>query len=114
MANLETCQQDLTSALEEEGYQVSDGGSFEVQLYDHQNVMASTDPSLLSRDYGERIRLMDEINNKLALQLKRKKEKLALLIGNTRPPPGILSEPRRSMRLKNKRGTNKRDDYWYF
>ena len=114
MANLATCQRNLTCALEEEGYQVSDGGDIEVQLYDQRNMMASTDPELLSRDYGQRIQIMDDINLKLAVQLKMKKEKLSMFLANMRLPPSSQSEPRRSLRLRGKKSNNKREDYYYY
>ena len=107
MSNLSSCQEKLTNVLQEEGYKVSDD-DFEAELYSNKNITASTDPSLLAADYGQRIKIMIDVNRKLTDQLRIKKEKLQMLIGN--------AKTRRSLRLKQQgqKGRNKNDDYHYY
>ena len=107
MSNLSSCQERLTDVLQEEGYKVSDD-DFEAELYCAKNITASTDPSLLATDYGQRIRIMTDVNRKLTDQLKVKKEKLQMLIGN--------AGTRRSLRLRRQgqKGRNRNDDYYYY
>ena len=112
MASLQATHQDVATVLDEEGYQFSDDGSFEVQLYDQRNIIASTEPSLLAGDYATRMELMSDINEKLAMKIRKKRQRLAMLLNNTPAAPGA-STPRRSARLQNKKKTHK-DDYWYY
>ena len=107
MSNLYSCQEKLTDVLQAEGYTVSDD-DFETELYCHRNITASTDPSLLSKDYGQRIRIMTDVNRILKDQLKVKKERLQMLIGT--------AGNRRSERLRQQgqKGRKRNDDYYYY
>ena len=102
MVRLNECHHKLNTALVQNGYDVS-SDNLDVDLYDQRNVIASTDPDLLSSNYETRIAMLNKINANLGLKLKRKKEKLALLTKNNSSPKNVQSEPRRSERLKYKK-----------
>ena len=107
MSNLASTQEKLTNVLQTEGYKLSDD-DFEAELYSNRNITASTDPTLLSTEYGQRIRIMNDVNRVLKDQLKIKKERLQMLLGST--------EKRRSSRIKQQGQQRKRrdDDYYYY
>ena len=107
MSNLASTQEKLTNVLQTEGYKLSDD-DFEAELYSNRNITASTDPTLLSTEYGQRIRIMNDVNKVLKDQLKIKKERLQMLLGST--------EKRRSSRIKQQGQQRKRrdDDYYYY
>ena len=107
MSNLNSTQDRLTDVLQSEGYRVSDD-DFEAELYCNRNITASTDPTLLSTDYGQRIRIMTDVNRILKDQLKVKKERLQMLLGSARN--------RRSSRIKQQgqQRMKKHDDYYYY
>ena len=106
MSNLTSTQEKLTNVLQSEGYRVSDD-DFEAELYSNRNITASTDPTLLSACYGQRIRIMNDVNQILQDQLKVKKERLQMLLGST--------EKRRSSRIKQQgQQRKKRDNEYYY
>ena len=72
MANLNTCHHKLNTALVQQGYDVS-SDNLDINLYDHRNVLASTDPDLLASNYETRIAIMNEINANLTSKLKKKR-----------------------------------------
>ena len=78
-------------------------GDIDVELYKSQNLIASTDPSMLSNNYAERIRILEDINRNLESNLVKKKELLTMLAQTDNRPTASNSEPRRrrSERLKN-------------
>ena len=77
-------------------------GDIDVELYKSQNLIASTDPSMLSNNYAERIRILEDINRNLESNLVKKKELLTMLAQPDNRPTASNSEPRRrSERLKN-------------
>ena len=93
----------------QQGFEVS-RDNLDVDLYDQKNVIASTDPDLLSSNYETRIAILNEINANLGLKLKKKKEKLALLTKNTSGSRNVQLEPRRSERLKYQKKKSFQDD----
>ena len=77
-------------------------GDIDVELYKSQNLIASTDPSMLSNNYAERIKILEDINKNLESNLMKKKELLTMLAQPDNRPTASNSEPRRrSERLKN-------------
>ena len=77
-------------------------GDIDVELYKSQNLIASTDPSMLSNNYAERIKILEDINRNLESNLVKKKELLTMLAQPDNRPIASNSEPRRrSERLKN-------------
>ena len=77
-------------------------GDIDVELYKSNNLIASTDPSMLSNNYAERIRILEDINRNLESNLVKKKELLAMLAQPDNRPTASSSEPRRrSERLRN-------------
>ena len=77
-------------------------GDIDVELYKSHNLIASTDPSMLSNNYAERIRILEDINRNLESNLVKKKELLTMLAQPDNRPTASNSEPRRrSERLKN-------------
>ena len=107
MSNLNSTQEALTNALQSEGYRLSDD-DFEVELYSNRNIAASTDPTLLSTSYSQRIRIMTDVNKILKDQLKVKKERLQMLLGS--------AGNRRSSRIKQQGQQRKKrhNDYYYW
>ena len=86
----------------------------DVELYRSQNLIASTDPSMLSNNYAERIKILADINKNLELNLDKKKELLAVLAQTDNRPTASNSEPRRSERLKNQAKKSLSNSFlWY-
>ena len=66
----------------------------DVELYRSQNLIASTDPSMLSNNYSERIKILTNINENLELNLDKKKRLLAVLSQTDTKTTASNSEPR--------------------
>ena len=113
MARLNDCHHKLNTALVQQGFDVS-RDNIDVDLYDQKNVIASTDPELLSSNYEARIAMLTEINANLSLKLKKKREKLDLLTKNTSKSGKVQSEPRRSERLKYQKKKSLQDEFLYY
>ena len=90
-------------------------GDIDVELYKSHNLIASTDPSMLSNNYAERIRILEDINRNLESNLVKKKELLTMLAQPDNRPTASNSEPRRrSERLKNQaRKSLSKSFLWY-
>ena len=95
------------------GFDVS-RDNIEIDLYDQKNLIASTDPELLSSNYEARIAMLTEINTNLGLKLQKKKEKLALLTENNSKSGMSHLEPRRSERLKYQKKKSLQDDMFLY
>ena len=113
MARLNDCHHRLNTAMVKRGYDVS-RDNIEIDLYCQKNLIASTDPELLSSNYEARIAMLTEINTNLNLKLQKKKEKLALLMENSSKSGISHSEPRRSERLKNQKKKSLHDDMYLY
>ena len=86
----------------------------DLELYKNQNLIASTDPSLLASDYSERIRMLTNINENLELNLEKKRQLLAVLSQTDTKTTASQSEPRRSARLKNQAKKSLNNSFlWY-
>ena len=86
----------------------------DVELYRNQNLIASTDPSLLANNYSERIQILTNINENLELNLDKKKKLLAVLSQSDTKTTASNSEPRRSDRLKNQAKKSLSNSFlWY-
>ena len=113
MARINDCHHRLNEAMIKRGYDVSKD-NIEVDLYCQKNLIASTDPDLLTSNYEARITMLTEINANLNIKLQKKKEMLALLTENNSKSGISHSEPRRSERLKNQKKKSLNDDYLYY
>ena len=113
MARLNDCHHKLNTALVKKGFDVS-RDNIEIDLYDQKNLIASTDPELLSSNYEARIAMLTEINTNLGLKLQKKKEKLALMTENNSKSGMSHSEPRRSERLKYQKKKSLQDDMFLY
>ena len=86
----------------------------DVELYRSQNLIASTDPSMLANNYSERIKILTNINENLELNLDKKKRLLAVLSQTDTKTTASNSEPRRSARLKNQAKKSLSNSFlWY-
>ena len=113
MARLNGCHHRINTAMVKRGYDVSKD-NIEIDLYCQKNLIASTDPELLSSNYEARIAMLTEINTNLNHKLQKKKEMLALLTENNSKSGISRSEPRRSERLRNQKKKSLDDDFLYY
>ena len=113
MARINDCHHRLNKAMVKRGYDVS-RDNIEVDLYCQKNLIASTDPELLTSNYEARIEMLTEINANLNIKLQKKKEMLALLTENNSKSGVSRSEPRRSARLRNQKKKSLNDDFLYY
>ena len=101
MSRINRCHLEVNELKAKKGLDVS-VGDIDVELYKSNNLIASTDPSMLSNNYAERIRILEDINRNLESNLVKKKELLAMLAQPDNRPTASSSEPRRrSERLRN-------------
>ena len=78
MSRINKFHLEVNEAKVKRGLDVS-ADDIDVELYKNQNLIASTDPSLLASDYSERIRMLTNINENLELNLEKKRKLLAVL-----------------------------------
>ena len=101
MSRINRCHLEVNELKAKKGLDVS-VGDIDVELYRSNNLIASTDPSMLSNNYAERIKILEDINRNLESNLIKKKELLAMLAQPDNRPTASSSEPRRrSERLRN-------------
>ena len=101
MSRINRCHLEVNELKAKKGLDVS-VGDIDVELYRSNNLIASTDPSMLSNNYAERIKILEDINRNLESNLVKKKELLAMLAQPDNRPTASSSEPRRrSERLRN-------------
>ena len=86
----------------------------DLELYKQHNLIASTDPSLLTSDYEKRIRMLTEINENLEQNLQKKRQMLAVLSNSNARTEASQSEPRRSARLRNQRKKSLNNSFLYY
>ena len=113
MAKINSFHLQLNEAKAKQGLNVSEN-DIEVELYTQHNLIASTDPTLLTSDYEKRIRMLTEINENLEQNLQKKRHMLALLTDNNTRTKASRSEPRRSARLRNQKKKSLDDGYFYY
>ena len=113
MSRINKFHLELNEAKVKRGLDVS-ADDIDVELYKNQNLIASTDPSLLTSDYSERIRMLTNINDNLELNLQKKRQLLAVLSQTDTKTTASQSEPRRSARLKNQTKKSLNNSFlWY-
>ena len=113
MSRINKFHLELNEAKVKRGLDVS-ADDIDVELYKNQNLIASTDPSLLTSDYQERIRMLTNINDNLELNLQKKRHMLAVLSQTNTKTESSQSEPRRSARLKNQTKKSLNNSFlWY-
>ena len=113
MARINAFHHRLNEAMVKQGYNVSED-NIDFELYSQKNLIASTDPSLLTSNYEARIKMLNEINENLQEKLQKKKNMLALLSDNNAKAGASSSEPRRSARLRNQKKKSLNDDFLYY
>ena len=113
MSRINKFHLEVNEAKVKRGLDVS-ADDIDVELYKNQNLIASTDPSLLASDYSERIRMLTNINENLELNLEKKRQLLAVLSQTDTKTEASQSEPRRSARLKNQTKKSLNNSFlWY-
>ena len=113
MSRINKFHLEVNEAKVKRGLDVS-ADDIDVELYKNQNLIASTDPSLLASDYSERIRMLTNINENLELNLEKKRKLLAVLSQTDTKTTASQSEPRRSARLKNQAKKSLNNSFlWY-
>ena len=117
MSRINKFHLEVNEAKVKRGLDVS-ADDIDVELYKNQNLIASTDPSLLASDYSERIRMLTNINENLELNLElnleKKRKLLAVLSQTDTKTTASQSEPRRSARLKNQTKKSLNNSFlWY-
>ena len=113
MSRINRFHLEVNEAKVKRGLDVS-ADDIDVELYKNQNLIASTDPSLLATDYSERIHILENINENLELNLEKEKKLLAVLSQTDTKTTASNSEPRRSARLKNQAKKSLSNSFlWY-
>ena len=113
MSRINKFHLEVNEAKVKRGLDVS-ADDIDLELYKNQNLIASTDPSLLASDYSERIRMLTNINENLELNLEKKRKLLAVLSQTDTKTTASQSEPRRSARLKNQAKKSLNNSFlWY-
>ena len=113
MAKINNFHLQLNEAKVKQGFNVSEN-DIDVELYTQRNLIASTDPTLLTSDYEKRIRMLTEINENLEQNLQKKRHMLALLTDNNARTEASRSEPRRSARLRNQKKKSLNNSFFYY
>ena len=113
MSRINKFHLELNEAKVKRGLNVSEN-DIDLELYKQHNLIASTDPSLLTSDYEKRIRMLTEINENLEQNLQKKRHMLAVLSNNNARTEASQSEPRRSARLRNQKKKSLNDEFLYY